>query len=144
MQYEIINIFRQPLNRLAIVIVLSIICIQVRLYLIEINEKRAEKRAAKIRFNNRLKLVAHEVKVNFCYAENPQKPFHTKALKKLLFSEPLIHNYPLLFDNAKKCLIIALTLSSRSQTKLKAEDGHLLMKELSQHLSESFGIKIED
>jgi hypothetical protein len=73
---------------------------------------RKEKREAQVRFTNRLKSVAYELKANFCHVGNHQNPFQTKALENLVYNEPLIHQHHDLFEKAQKCLNLALILST--------------------------------
>src|ERR1700722_18972642 len=88
-----------------------------------------ENREAKIRFNNRLKSLAYELKVNFRYVGNHQNPFQTKALENLVYNEPLIHQHQLLFEKAQKCLNTALILSSSAHPVKTPAHGQHLIKE---------------
>jgi len=100
--------------------------------------------AERTRFNNRLIAVAYELPNNFRYLGNPQNPFQTQALEKLVHDEPLIHQDLELFTKANKCLQTARILSTSSHSKLKPADGQFLMKDLSQYLSDKYGITVSN
>ena len=105
---------------------------------------RKEKRESEIRFKNRLKSLAYELKVNFKNIGNRENPFVTKALENLVYNEPLIHHYAELFEKAQNCINIALILSNAKFPKQKPATGQQLMKDLSEYLSSQFNISVPD
>lgn len=103
---------------------------------------RKEKKDAQVRFRNRLLSVAYELKYNYRFVGNSQNPFQTKALEKLFYDEPLIHQYPELFQKTQQCINTALILSTSIQhPQLRAADGQNLMKELTEHLKNFHSIE---
>jgi hypothetical protein len=105
---------------------------------------RKEKQEAEVRFTNRIKSLAFELKVNFQYVGNQENPFVTKALENLVYNEPLVHHYPMLFEKAQNCLNMALLLSGAKHPKKTPAAGQGLMKDLSEYLHSQFGITAPD
>ncbi len=105
---------------------------------------RKEKQEALIRFTNRLKSLAFELKVNFRHVGNQDNPFVTKALESLVYNEPLVHHHPVLFEKAQNCLNMALLLSGAKHPAKTPAAGQNLMKDLSEYLSSQFNVTAPD
>lgn len=105
---------------------------------------RKEGQEAQIRFINRLKSLAYELKINFRYVGNHENPFLTKALENLVYNEPLIHRHQELFEKAQNCLNIALLLSNSKRPVQKPSEGQQLMKDLSEYLASQFKVIASD
>jgi len=102
-----------------------------------------EKKEAKLRFKNRLMCLAYELPTNFTHAGNIQSPFRTKALEKMVYDEPLIHQDSELFKKAIDCLATAQILSTASpyHPVLKPANGQHLMRDLAEYIFTKYGIK---
>lgn len=105
---------------------------------------RKEKQEALVRFTNRLKSLAYELKINFRYVGNQENPFVTKALENLVYNEPLVHHHPVLFEKAQNCQNMALLLSGAKHPSKTPAAGQHLMKDLSEHLSSQFNVTAPD
>lgn len=101
------------------------------------------KKEAYLRFKNRLMCLAYELPTNFTHTGNAQNPFRTKALEKMVYDEPLIHQDPELFKKAVECLGTAQILSSALpyHPVLKPADGQHLMRNLAEYITVRYGIK---
>ncbi len=133
-------IFSSPVIFTISNIVIAIISAKVTLFLTD----RKEKKESQIRFANRLKSLAYELKVNFKYVGNKENPFVTKALENLVYNEPLIHHHPELFEKAQNCLNVAFLLSGAKHPSKSPAAGQSLMKDLSKHLASQFNITVPD
>lgn len=121
-------------------LITAIVSCKITLFLTD----RKEKREALIRFTNRLKSLAFELKVNFRHVGNQDNLFVTKTLENLVYNEPLVHHHPVLFEKAQNCLNMALLLSGAKHPAKTPAAGQNLMKDLSEYLSSQFNVSAPD
>lgn len=106
----------------------NLIFIYLTLWLTNLRENKKDKK----RFNNRIQCVLRELEINSSGRGGPQTPYYTRALDILVHEEPLIHNYPILFEKAYQFLYKSLD----PRTLFAPRDGQILMEDLKEYLQE--------